>query len=117
MNENEWKPNETWQDALSRSKEIRGPADVKPVKWSCNPERKWVHITESEWIGLHEAFHAMHQRLMALQDSSSTLHYEMSQVLETKDPTLIDLQTWITCLEEGQRGVWPPINRLETDTP
>lgn len=117
MTENEWKPNETWEEAFARTKEIRGPSDVKPVKWSCNPARKWVHLTESEWIGLHEAFHAMHQRLMALEDSSSTLHFEMSQALEANDPTLIDLKVWLARLEQGQRGIWPPVVPLETDTP
>lgn len=110
MSDNEWTPNETWEDALARSKEIRGPSDVKPVKWSCNPERKWVHITESEWIGLHEAFDAMHKRLLALQDCASDLRFEMSQCVEL--PLLpvdrkIDLERWIKRLEAGQRGVWP----------
>ena len=117
MSDNEWKPNETWQDALERSKEIRHPRDVKPVKWSCNPERKWVHLSESEWIALHDAFDAQLHRLMALQDASSDLHFQMSQCLEAVLPPerRLDLERWIARLEKGERGVWPP--EAPTDSP
>lgn len=118
MNNNEWTPNETWEDALARSREIRGPSDVKPVKWSCNPERKWVHLTESEWIGLHDAFDAMHKQMLALQDCSSDLRYELSERIEKNElPDLFDLKRWIMRLEDGQRGVWPPVAPVDTETP
>lgn len=105
MSDNGWTPNETWQDALARSREIRGPSDVKPVKWSCNPERKWVHLTESEWIGLHDAFDAQNKKIMALLDCVSDLHFEMSQLLEKKEA--VDLLCWMNRIEAARRGEWP----------
>ena len=113
MSDNEWTPNETWQDAMARSREICGPSDVKPVKWSCNPERKWVHLTESEWIGLHDAFDAQNKKLMALQDCISELDFEMSQLLENKGA--IDLSRWMKRIEAGRRGEWPFIEPESPD--
>lgn len=118
MNNNEWTPNETWEDALARSREIRGPSDVKPVKWSCNPERKWVHITESEWIGLHDAFDAMHKQLLALQDSNATLHYEMRQLIDQQlSASMFQMERWVGRLVEARCGVWPLVAPVDTETP
>lgn len=114
MSDNEWTPNETWEDALSRSKEIRSPSDVKPVKWSCNPERKWVHLTEREWIGLHDAFDALNKKLLALQDCASDLHFWISVGREAGQVSRSDLDRWLKRLEGGDRGVWPP---AEPDAP
>lgn len=56
-------PAETYEQAKRRSLIIRRPTDVRPVRWHRNHDKRWVHLTEDEWIAICEAFDALERRL------------------------------------------------------
>lgn len=99
---------ETYEEAKFSSLLIRSPDDVRPVRWRCNPDKRWVHLTESEWIGLHDAFDDQARKYQALADSVSRVLVSMEWVLEQKNVSPADVESWLKELENGQKGVWPP---------
>ena len=61
---------ETYEEARARSRTIRSPEDIRPVRWACNPDKRWVHLTESEWIGLWDAFREMEKKVRELESAA-----------------------------------------------
>lgn len=109
MSDNEWKVPESWREAVSASKRIRSPDDVRPVRWSCNPDRRWVHLTEDEWIDIKEAFHHLRTRELALSDAVSNVTFFLEQALEQDVHVMREsLEKWLVALDKGRRGEWPP---------
>lgn len=59
---------EEYEEAKQRSMRIRRPTDIRPVRWSCNPDKRWIHLTEDEWIALCDAFAALEKELWLEQE-------------------------------------------------
>ena len=104
----DFEPDETYAEAKFSSLLIRSPDDVRPVRWRCNPDKRWVHLTESEWIGLHDASDDQTRKFQALADSVSRVLVFMEWVLKEKNVSSADVESWVKELENGQKGVWPP---------
>lgn len=64
-----FKPDETYHEAKERSLRIRSPADIRPVRWSCNHDKRWVHLTEGEWVALCDAFEELKKKVIAQVDA------------------------------------------------
>lgn len=98
---------EPYEDAKARSRRIRQPMDIRPVRWSCNPDKRWVHLTESEWIALCDAFAELDRKRNALSDATTQVLVSMELVLK-EIGAQVDIDHWKQLLEAGERGEWPP---------
>lgn len=98
---------EPYEDAKASSLRIRQPMDIRPVRWACNPDKRWVHLTESEWVALCEAFEAVEKKRSALSHATTQVLVSMEAVLK-EIGAQVDLDHWKQLLEAGERGEWPP---------